>query len=102
MLFRSSLASLSSLLLRVVRPEVKLGKYLGVQVTKIDTSVSDEEVAEALEKERNNNARTVSVTDRAVAMGDTAVIDFRDSLMVLHLKVARERTLLRDRFPLFH
>lgn len=59
-----------------VRPEVKLGKYLGVQVTKIDTSVSDEEVAEALEKERNNNARTVSVTDRAVAMGDTAVIDF--------------------------
>ena len=59
-----------------VRPEVKLGKYMGVQVTKIDTSVSDDEVAEALEKERNNNARTVSVTDRAVAMGDTAVIDF--------------------------
>ncbi len=59
-----------------VRPEVKLGKYLGVQVTKIDTSVSDEEVAEALEKERNNNARTVSVTDRPAANGDTAVIDF--------------------------
>lgn len=59
-----------------VRPEVKLGKYLGVQVTKIDTSVSDEEVAEALEKERNSNARTVSVTDRAVANGDTAVIDY--------------------------
>lgn len=59
-----------------VRPEVKLGKYKGVQVTKIDTSVSDDEVAEALEKERNNNARTVSVTDRAVAMGDTAVIDY--------------------------
>lgn len=59
-----------------VRPEVKLGKYLGVQVTKIDTSVSDEEVAEALEKERNNNARTVSVTDRPAANGDTAVIGF--------------------------
>lgn len=59
-----------------LRPEVKLGKYMGVQVTKIDTSVSDAEVEEALEKERNNNARTVSVTDRAVAMGDTAVIDF--------------------------
>ena len=53
-----------------VRPEVKLGKYLGVQVTKIDTSVSDEE------KERNNNARTVTVTDRPIANGDTAVIDF--------------------------
>ncbi len=34
-----------------VRPEVKLGKYLGVQVTKIDTSVSDEEVEAAVEKE---------------------------------------------------
>lgn len=59
-----------------VRPEVKLGKYLGVQVTKIDTDVTDEEVDEAVEKERNNNARTVSVTDRPVAQGDTAVIDF--------------------------
>lgn len=59
-----------------VRPEVKLGKYLGVQVTKIDTSVSDEEVEAAVEKERNNNARTVTVTDRPIANGDTAVIDF--------------------------
>ena len=59
-----------------VRPEVKLGKYLGVQVTKVDTSVSEDEVAEALEKERNNNARTVTVTDRPAANGDTVVIDF--------------------------
>ena len=41
-----------------VRPEVTLGKYKGVQVTKIDTTVTDEEVEAALEK------------------GDTAVIDF--------------------------
>ena len=59
-----------------VRPEVTLGKYMGVTVTKIDTSVSDDEVAEALEQQRNNNARTSSVTDRPVAVGDTAVIDF--------------------------
>ena len=59
-----------------VRPEVTLGKYMGVTVTKIDTSVSDDEVAEALEQQRNNNARTISVTDRPVAVGDTAVIDF--------------------------
>ncbi|MDY6311343.1 MAG: trigger factor, partial [Lachnospiraceae bacterium] len=58
------------------KPEVTLGKYMGVTVTKIDTSVSDEEVDEALEKERNNNARTINVTDRPVAQGDTAVIDF--------------------------
>ena len=59
-----------------VKPEVTLGKYMGVTVTKIDTSVSEEEVNEALEQQRNNNARTITVTDRAVAVGDTAVIDF--------------------------
>lgn len=59
-----------------VKPEVTLGKYLGVTVSKADTTVTDEEVDEALEKERNNNARTVAVTDRPVQTGDTAVIDF--------------------------
>ena len=59
-----------------VRPEVKLGKYMGVTVTKIDTTVTDEEVDEAVEKERNNNARTITVEDRAIESGDTAVIDF--------------------------
>ena len=62
----------------VSRPtvEVTLGKYMGVTVTKIDTSVSDEEVDAELENQRNKNARTVTVTDRPVAEGDTAVIDF--------------------------
>ena len=59
-----------------VKPEVTLGKYMGVTVTKINTSVSEDEVNEALEQQRNNNARTISVTDRPVAVGDTAVIDF--------------------------
>ena len=58
------------------RPEVTLGKYNGVTVTKIDTSVSDEEVDAEIEQQRNTNARTVTVTDRAVQEGDTAVIDF--------------------------
>lgn len=59
-----------------VKPEVKLGKYLGVQVTKVDTEVSDVELDEALEQERQKNSRTVTVTDRPVQNGDTAVIDF--------------------------
>ena len=58
------------------RPEVTLGKYKGVTVTKIDTTVTDEELDEAVEKERNNNARTITVEDRPIAVGDTAVIDF--------------------------
>lgn len=59
-----------------VRPEVTLGKYMGVQVTKIDTSVTDEEVDAEVERERESNARMVTVDDRAIADGDTAVIDF--------------------------
>lgn len=59
-----------------VRPEVKLGKYKGVQVTKVDTSVSEEEIDAEVERERGSNARTVTVTDRPVQNGDTAVIDF--------------------------
>ena len=59
-----------------VRPEVKLGAYKGVEVTKTEITVTDEEVDAAVEKERGNNARTVTVTDRPVQSGDTAVIDF--------------------------
>ena len=58
------------------RPEVTLGKYMGVTVTKIDTSVTEDEVEAELENQRNTNARTVTVTDRPVKEGDTAVIDF--------------------------
>lgn len=58
------------------RPEVTLGKYNGVTVTRIDTSVKDEEIDAEIEQQRENNARTVTVTDRAVQEGDTAVIDY--------------------------
>ena len=59
-----------------VKPEVTLGKYMGITVTKVDTDVTDEEVDEALERERSNNARTITVTDRPAEMGDTVLIDF--------------------------
>lgn len=59
-----------------VRPEVTLGKYMGVSVTKIDTSVTEEEIQAEVEKERENNARSITVEDRPAAEGDTVVIDF--------------------------
>ncbi len=59
-----------------VRPPVTLGKYKGITVTKIDTSVSEEEIDKEVERERNNNARTITVEDRAIQDGDIAVIDF--------------------------
>lgn len=59
-----------------VKPEVTLGKYMGVTVTKIDTTVTDEEVDAEVERQRESNARSITVEDRPVADGDTAVIDF--------------------------
>lgn len=59
-----------------VKPEVTLGEYKGLEVAKTDVEVSDEEVAAELEKEREKNARTISVEDRAVENGDMIMLDF--------------------------
>lgn len=59
-----------------VRPEVTLGEYKGVQVTKVDTAVTEEEVDAEINRERESNARIITVEDRPVANGDTAVIDY--------------------------
>ncbi len=59
-----------------LKPEVTLGKYKAVKVDKIDVTVSDEEILEAVNKEREKSARTVTVEDRAVKDGDMTVIDF--------------------------
>ena len=59
-----------------LKPEVKLGKYKGIKVDKVDVEVTEEEVNEAIETERKNSARTVSVEDRPIQDGDTTVIDF--------------------------
>ncbi len=59
-----------------VKPEVELGTYKGVTVAKADTSVKAAEVNAEVEKEREANARTVSVTDRGVKKDDITIIDF--------------------------
>ena len=59
-----------------LKPEVSLGKYKGVKIDKIDTAVTDEEVNAAIERERESNAREITVEDRAVKDGDITVLDF--------------------------
>lgn len=58
------------------RPEVKLGEYKGIEVEKVDYTVSDEDVDKEINSARERNARMISVDDRAVESGDIAVIDF--------------------------
>lgn len=59
-----------------LKPEVTLGKYKGVKVEKTEVTVTEEEIAAQIEKERENSARTITVTDRAVKDGDITTLDF--------------------------
>ena len=59
-----------------LKPEVKLGKYEGIELKKVEYNVSDEDIEHELGHMAERNARLVTVTDRAVETGDTAVIDF--------------------------
>ena len=58
------------------KPEVEVGQYKGVEVTKADTEATDADVEEELKRVQEQNSRTVAVTDRAVKDGDNTVIDF--------------------------
>ena len=59
-----------------VKPPVSLGKYKGVEVEKIDVSVSDEEVEAELSAEQEKNASYNEITDRPVADGDKVNLNF--------------------------
>ncbi len=59
-----------------LKPEVILGAYKSVEIEKVDTTVTEEEIDEAVNRERESNARTISVEDRAVQDGDMVVLDF--------------------------
>ena len=59
-----------------LKPEVILGAYKGIEVDKVEVTVSDEEVNAEIDRERERNARSISVSDRAVQDKDQTVIDF--------------------------
>lgn len=59
-----------------VKPEFELGAYKGIEISKVDNTVSEEEVELSLNEMVNKNARLISVEGKALENGDTAVIDF--------------------------
>ncbi len=63
-----------------VRPVVTLGEYRGVQVPKQEIEVADEAIEAEIEKQREENARFITVDDRAVEQGDTVTMDFEGFL----------------------
>ena len=58
------------------KPEVKLGKYKGIEIKKIEYNVSEDDIEKELNRMAEKNARLISVDDRPVESGDITVIDF--------------------------
>ena len=58
------------------KPEVKLGKYKGIEIKKVEYNVTDKDIEHELGHMQERNARLVSVEDRAVQKDDITVIDF--------------------------
>src|SRR5690625_1999645 len=59
-----------------VKPEVTLGEYKGLEVEEQTVNITDEDVNEALESEREKQAELVLKEEGQVEEGNTAVIDF--------------------------
>lgn len=59
-----------------VKPEVKLGEYKGLSVTKQNTRVYQKDIDAELERRQQQQAELVLKEDEAAAKGDTVVIDF--------------------------
>ncbi len=59
-----------------MKPEVTLGEYKGIEIEKKVAEVTEEEVAEEIDRIRETNSRMITIDDRAAEEGDTVVIDF--------------------------
>ena len=59
-----------------LKPEVTLGEYKGLESKKTAVRILKKDIDAKLEEEREKNARTVSVEDRAVQNQDEIVLDF--------------------------
>ncbi|MGP1569000.1 MAG: trigger factor [Peptoanaerobacter stomatis] len=60
----------------VIKPDIEIGQYKGLEVKFGDTAPTDEEVEKELENRRNQNARFVTIEDRAIKDGDIVKLDF--------------------------
>ncbi len=58
------------------KPEVKLGKYKGVEIKKPEYKVTKEEIEKEIEKMAEKNSRLVNIETRPVESGDITIIDF--------------------------
>lgn len=64
----------------VVKPEVQLGEYKGLEVAQQDDSVGEDEIAEELKRLQQRHAELVVLEEGTAENGDIAVIDYEGSV----------------------
>lgn len=60
-----------------VKPDAELGQYKGIEITKVEYNVTDQDIDAQLENTREQNVRWISVEDRAAKEGDRLTIDYK-------------------------
>lgn len=60
----------------IVKPEVQLGEYKGIEVEETNTEVTEEDIENELKQMQERHAELIVVEDGAIENGDTAVMDF--------------------------
>jgi len=63
-----------------VKPEVELGEYKGIEIEKVEYTVTDEDVEKEIEKAAAKNARIKTVEDRPIKEGDIATISYKGTI----------------------
>lgn len=58
------------------KPEVKLGKYKGIEIPKVEYAVEDKDIEHELGHMQEHNSRLITIEDRALENGDISTIDF--------------------------
>ena len=76
-----------------VTPEVTLGDYKGLEVTRTIRKVTDAEIDAELEAERKKVARVEDVEDRPLQEGDDANIDYLGPWTAFPLREAKRRVI---------
>ncbi len=63
-----------------VKPPVTLGEYKGIEVERARPEVTEADIDAEVDRQREENARLITIEDRPVQEGDQTLIDFAGSI----------------------